>query len=581
MPMILRDYQDFLKIEIYRQWDLGHKNVLAVMPTGMGKTKTFCSIAIDLAISGLITELLKEKLQAHGGVLPTAIMVHRKELVQQISITLAEEGIVHGMIAQPATIKGIEAAHRRVLKKSFYRYGAPITVISVDTLNSQIDKHRSWAKNVKFWITDEAAHVLRENKWGEAAGYFVNAIGLGVTATPERLDKKGLGRHADGIFDVKVEGPSTRWGILEGYLCKYRVAVPETDYNEHLGDASNGSDFSKQTMAMAAKKSRITGDVVTNYRKYADGKQAIIFASDMESAQRMEENFNFVGIPAKLLTSKSTDEERLNGLIDFRNKKIKVLINIDLFDEGLDVPGIDVVILARPTMSLSKFLQMVGRGLRPVYASGWDLRTREGRLGAQANGTKPHAIIIDHVGNFDRHGPPDLRRMWTLDSTKGERRKAIKLMRTCWNWETCGWDFERVLTHCPFCNEPAIDPNKLKSGRGSPAEVDGDLVLIDPETRWRLEKATELEDPGVYAARIAAAGGGHAGQRAMEYQVERIKVQKELYQAIALWSGNRKHFDGYTDPEIHKLFYSNHQMTINEALALKTVDMKKIMSELK
>lgn len=123
--MQLRDYQERLKAEVYAAWDAGHKNVLMRLPTGGGKTKTFCSIAIDKAILPFV------------GKLPTAILVHRKELVQQICLTLSEENISHNIIAPRPVIKGIIAAERQVFKRQFYDYNASVTVISVDTLNSR------------------------------------------------------------------------------------------------------------------------------------------------------------------------------------------------------------------------------------------------------------------------------------------------------------------------------------------------------------------------------------------------------------------------------------------------------------
>lgn len=549
MPLVLRDYQLEAKRKIYDAWNDGHKNVLLVKPTGMGKTKTFCSIAIDLAV------IPNEKE-------PTAILVHRKELVQQISLTLAEEGIVHNIIAPRPVIKGIIGAHRLLLKKQFYDYNAPITVISVDTLNARITKHEKWAKSIKRWITDEAAHLLKNNKWGKAVGYFPNALGLGVTATPQRLDKRGLGRHADGVFDVMVQGPTTKWGIDSGYLCKYKIAVPQSDYRQYLSNATSGADYSKEAMAIASAKSHIIGDVVTNYKKFANGKQAILFASDILSGQKMEEKFKEAGIAAKLLTGMTEDKDRLQSMIDFRNKKIKVLLNVDLFDEGLDVPGIECVIMARPTMSLSKYLQMCGRGLRPAS-------------------DKDYLIIIDHVGNVPEHGLPDSYRKWTLDRIV-KRRDKTNLIRICANWN-CNSPFDRALSQCPYCGEEVVRGSNGSSGAGriSPKQVDGDLELLDVETLREMYDESKLEDPAIVAARVSKAAGGPAGIRAMKNQAERIETQKDLVETIALWAGKKKR-EGYSDRYIHKLFYLTFsERTITECLSEPKAEMLKTIDEIK
>lgn len=543
--MVLRPYQQELKQKVFNAWREGHRNVLLVTPTGMGKTKTFCSLTIDLAINAA------EKL-------PTAICVHRKELVQQISLTLAEEGIVHNIIAPKSVILGIVGAHRRVLRRQFYDYNAPVTVVSVDTLQARITKHEKWAKGIRLWITDEAAHLLANNKWGKAVGNFPNAIGLGVTATPRRLDKKGLGRHADGVFDTMVEGPNSRWGIEHGFLCRYKIAIPPGDYQNFLRKASDTSDFSKEAMTFASNKSQIVGDVVKNYQKFASGMQAILFASDIATGQRMEGEFRKAGITAKLLTGESADKDRLDSMLDYRDKKIKVLINVDLFDEGLDVIGIECVIMGRPTMSLSKYLQQIGRGLRPAKG-------------------KDHLIIIDHVGNVTRHGLPDARRVWTLDRI-AKKQDKVNFIRICSNIE-CNAPYDRVLTACPWCGTPALMGSGGGGGRLPPEQVDGDLHLVDPDTIRELEEAVILDDPAVVGRRVGFAAGPGAAQKAMENQIARIACQKDLVKAVALWAGKLKHV-GYSDRQIHKSFYLNFDRTISEALAEPRADMLETISQL-
>lgn len=533
-----------MKEQIYDAWQSGHQNVLLVMDTGLGKTKTFCAIAMELALKG-------EKL-------PTAIVVHRKELVQQISLTLAEEEIVHNIIAPRPVILGIVAAHRRVLRKQFYDYNAPITVVSVDTLNARILKHKRWAENIRLWVTDEAAHLLKNNKWGRAVQYFSNAIGLGVTATPQRLDKRGLGRHADGVFDTMVLGPNSRWGIDNGFLCKYKIAIPSSDYQNYLRKASDGSDYAKDAMIEASQRSHIVGDVVLNYQKFANGKQAILFATDINTAQKMESQFKAAGVKAKLLTGETNDKERLDALLDFQNKLTQVLLNVDLFDEGLDVPGIECVIMARPTMSVSKYKQMVGRGLRP--ASG-----------------KPFLVLIDHVGNVTNHGLPCAHRRWTLDRIVKKRDKT-NFIRICSNTD-CNSPYDRTLSECPWCGTEAVSASAGGGGRVPPQQVDGDLQLIDPETIRQLEENSRLDDPAAVGKRVSAAAGAAAGVKAMKDQIRRIETQKELVNIIAQWAGLwRKR--GYSDRQIHKYFYLRHEKTISEALAEPKAMMIETMEKL-
>lgn len=525
----LRPYQNTIKTKVYEAWASNFLNVLLVMPTGMGKTKTFCSIVMD------------------DLTIPTVIQVHRKELVQQICLTLAEEGVQHNIIASRKDIKGIIAAERRSFGKQFYNSQSTVTVVSVDTLRSRKEVYKNWALGIRRWITDEAAHVLRDNKWGEAIAMFPNAQGLGVTATPERLDRKGLGSHVDGVFDVMVEGPSSRWGIDQGYLSKYKIAVPKSDYESFLKSTSDTSDYSKSAMIEASKKSRIVGDVVDNYIKFANGKQAIVFGTDVGTIGEMAEKFKARGITAKALDATTPDADRLEALIQYREKKIQVLLNVDLFDEGLDVPGIECVIMARPTKSLGKYLQMIGRGLRP------------------ANG-KPHMILIDHVGNVKYHGLPDNIRRWTLDRTN-KRAQKLNFLRICGN-PMCNGPYDRALTECPWCGTLAI--SKTAVGAGTVREalqiVDGDLELLDPEVIRQLESRTVLENPADVAKRVSFAVNPAAGLKAMKNQQERIATQTALSHAIAQWAGVMKHSYGYSDRQINKKFYMHHNQTITEAL---------------
>lgn len=503
-------------------------------------TKTFCSIIIDI-------------IRQHGSSYPIAVMVHRKELVQQICLTLAEEEIEHNIIAARKDIKGIIGAERRMFKKQLYNANSSVSVISVDTLNSRYEVYKNWALQIKLVITDEAAHVLEKNKWGRAISYFKNAIGLGVTACPERLDRKGLGSHVDGLYDTMVEGPPTRWMIDNGYLSKYKIAVPESDYNYYLKSNSESSDYTRTAMIEASNKSQIVGDVVDNYLKFAKGKQAILFASDVNTARKMEQEFKSKGVKAKSLDGTTPAGERLDALIKFREKEIQLLINVDLFDEGLDVPGIECVIMARPTKSLSKFLQMIGRGLRIAIG-------------------KEFLIVIDHVGNVMTHGLPCKVRRWTLDRIKKSSNK-LNFLRICSNIE-CNVPYDRVLTECPWCGEPAVKASKGgDGGRVPPSMVDGDLFLVDPETLRELEELSELEHPGHLGDRIGSAINANAGIHAAKKQQERIAVQKELAEEIALTAGKLKRYYGYTDRMIHKKFYLCLGQTITEVLGEPKKDM--------
>ncbi len=547
MTYSLRSYQIDLKNKIYKALGDGCKAPLVVSPTGSGKSLTMCSTAYDMGIT-------------QG--LPTVISAHRRELVSQLCVSLARMNIPHNIIAPKNVVVGIIAAQRRAVGKQWYDHRAPITVVSVDTLNSRSDRYKNWADGIRVWIQDEAAHVLKGNKWGKSLSLFPNAIGIGFTATPQRLDKRGLGTHADGVFDTMIVGPSTKFLINEGYLSKYKIVVPPGDYEKHLVKANEGSDFTREAMAVASRESCIVGDVVKNYLKFCKNKQGIVFATDIEAAFKLEKEFIDNDIPAKTLTGETPDQERSQGIIDFEEERTKVLINVDLFDEGLDIPGVECVIMARPTMSVSKYLQCIGRGLR----------VKKG---------KEFALIIDHVGNIKRHGLPDQHRTWTLDRIV-KRRDTTNTLRICSN-HLCNAPYDKVLEACPYCGTEYIKQYNRAGGtsaREALEQVDGDLMLLDPDTIRELEADLVLESPEEMAERVAMAAGVPAGVRAGRNQRERIEMQKELANTIAKWAGKMKHF-GYTDRQIHKKFFLTYDMSVTGALSLKRAEMEAVEKEIR
>lgn len=337
----LRDYQVDVVNKIYNSWNAGNRNVCAVLPTAAGKT---C----------IASQIVKDHLLSNQN---CAIMAHRNELVKQMSMSLADFEIPHRIIANNSTVSYIIHKHREKFGKSFVNPSSSTGIIGVDTFISRIDSLKSWSEQISLWVCDEAHHNLRTNKWGKATQSFINARGLGITATPNRADGQGLGRWADGFIDDIVIGPSVRMLINKGYLSDYEIVCPKSDLDVENSPLSANGDWSNQTLRKAAKKSKIVGDVVSNYIKYANGRQAIVFATDVDTAEEISTDFNANGIKAVSLNGTSRTSYREQSLELFADKKIQVVVNVDLFDEGFNCPNCDVVIMARPTASLGKFLQ--------------------------------------------------------------------------------------------------------------------------------------------------------------------------------------------------------------------------------
>lgn len=316
----LRDYQQEAIKKIYESWQRGNRNVCAQLVTGAGKTVIFSSI-----VNGF-----QEKQKN------CAVIAHRNELVSQASCTLALWGIPHRIIGANSTIAQVTRKHREKFGKSFVNPSATTAVVGVDTLIARADDLKDWAKQIHLWVHDENHHLTRNNKWGKAVEMFTNAYGLGVTATPNRADGQGIGRHADGYMDDIVKGPSMRSLIDRGFLADYEIVCPKSDLNVDDSPLSKNGDWSNQTLRKAAKKSKIVGDVVTNYIKYAVGRQAIVFATDVETADEISQDFNANGIRAVSLNGNSQSAFREQSVNMFGEKKIQVLVNVDLFDEGFN-----------------------------------------------------------------------------------------------------------------------------------------------------------------------------------------------------------------------------------------------------
>jgi DNA repair protein RadD len=545
--MQLRPYQLKAKEDIYKEWSDGASNVLYVLPTGGGKTVTMSDIVHEHSQVEQDRLMAEKMVSLILGRSPAVLIAHRQELVTQISLALARNGIRHRIIGPKNVIKLAINIHMAEIGCSYYDPSAKVAAAGVDTLILRGAELKQWRLSVTLWLMDESHHVLRGNKWGKAIEMFPNARGLGVTATPIRADGKGLGRHADGVFDVMVEGPNMRDLINMGFLTDYRIFAPPSDLD--LGavkiSATTG-DYNKDGVRKAVRKSHIMGDVVKHYLQIARGKLGITFATDVETATDIATQFNAAGVPAEVVSAKTPDAERIAVLRRFKNRELLQLVNVDLFGEGFDLPAIEVVSMARPTQSYSLYAQQFGRALRIL----------EG---------KTEALIIDHVGNVIRHGLPDARRSWSLDRREKRSREGASDVIPVKACPQCTGVYERIYPDCPFCGFKPVP-----TVRSGPEFVDGDLSELDAATLAAMRGEIEAvdKDPEQYRAELMAKRMPQVGQLAnVKRHVARQEAQAQLREAIAWWAGYQRAV-GRPDAESYRRFWFAFDIDVMSAQAL-------------
>ena len=408
--MQLRPYQAQAIDDLRNAYRSGSRAPLLCLPTGGGKTVIFTAIAQAAA-------------KGHN----VLILVHRRELLRQASAKLRAVGLPHSTIAA----------------------GLPITsdqvqVASVQTLIRRLSRFQ-WQPGLI--IIDEAHHAVA-GSWGKILDHWPDAFRLGVSATPCRLDGRGLGN----AFDQLVLGPAVAQLTAAGFLAGARIYAPPVIADLRKLHTRAG-DYATDEAADAMDRPTVTGDAVEHYKRLALGQQAIVFCCNVKHANSVCNAFYAAGIGAATLLGETADREVIVNA--FTCGRINVLVTVEVVSEGFDVPAASCAILLRPTKSESLYLQQVGRVLRP-----------------KPDGSK--ALILDHVGNVMRHGFPDDAREWSLADglRRASRGSAAPTVRTC---PSCYAAFKPQPV-CPVCGTDCAP----KAKRGM-AQVDGELQELRRE----------------------------------------------------------------------------------------------------
>ena len=533
----LRRDQSTFKANVIAAW-LKHRFALGVAPTGWGKTVLFSDLIAD-----------------EPGA--CVVIAHRHELVGQISLALARNGVRHRIVGSADLARECTTSHIDELGVNYIDPNSRVAAASVDTLiRKEGADWEQWFASVKLWVMDEAHHLLKHNKWGAAAALFVNARGLGVTAETERADGYGLGAMNDGVFEVMVEAPTMRDVINMGNLTDYRVFVPPSDLDLTNVPLSPSGDFSPLKLAKATKASHITGDAVKHYLRLAPGKLGILFAVDIEDAIEKAQAFNDAGVPAEVVTSKTPTLLRRDIMKRFKRREILMLVNVDLFGEGFDLPAIEVVIMCRATQSFNLYKQQFGRALRKMSGKLW-------------------AIVIDHVGNVLRHGLPDKVRVQSLGrpvpKSKREPDENDIPLTYC---SECSQPYTRDKCRCPFCEH-----KETPAARSGPEYVDGDLYELTQEVLAKMRgDADRVIGTGFIPIPEGVAPYVAAGIR--NKHLARAAAQVELRKTISLWAGWQQQINSRADSEIYRLFYLTYGTDVLTAQTLGATDAEVLREKL-
>ena len=366
----------------------GCRSLIICAPTGSGKTALAASMLHTAASKGM----------------RSWFNCHRRELIKQSITAFRLEGLQTGTVAA-----GFRSNFR-----------ALVQITSIQTLAKRFkDLHEP-----RLMVWDECHHIAA-GSWAKIRAAFPNAYHIGLTATPQRLDGKGLRKW----FDQIVMGPSVKWLIENNFLAKFRLYAPPGQIKTDNIEIQLG-DFNRAQLEEAANKPTITGDAIQHYLRYGAGKRAVVFCTSIQHSLKVVEQFKAAGIPAAHVDGETDAYERDEAVEKFRRGETRVLSNVELFGEGFDLPAIEVAILLRPTKSLGLYLQQCGRALRPYPG-------------------KREAIILDHAGNCKEHGLPDEEREWDLDGRKKKGGgKTGMPTRTC---PECFAVQSAANTVCPYC----------------------------------------------------------------------------------------------------------------------------------
>jgi len=430
--MQLYEHQKRAVEGVLKKYSRGCKAPLLVAMCGFGKTVVFSHIAARARAKG--NRIL--------------VVLHRQELMRQTCSTLDQFNVPYGLIAA-----GQSSDEQQLVQ-----------VASIYTLARRLGA----IEPPRLIVIDEAHHASA-NTWRNVIKGFPSAKILGVTATPIRNSGAGLG----DIFDSLVVGESTEWLIAGGWLAKPTYYVPP-QVADFADVKSRAGDYAQDALAERMDKPHITGDAVSHYLKICPGAPAVAFCTSIRHAESVAECFRKRGINALSIDGSLSDADRAGRIDDLAAGRIKVLTSCELISEGFDLPAVTAAIMLRPTQSLAVWIQQAGRAIRPAPG-------------------KERAIILDHVGNVERHGLIEDVRDWTLEGRKKRERAAndnFPIIRRC---PSCFVVYRPGRKTCPECGAESVPSQReIEQREGELRELQRQAE--HKQARREVAHAQSLED---------------------------------------------------------------------------------------
>jgi DNA repair protein RadD len=419
----LRPYQELSISKTRDAFKQGRKKVLLCVPTGGGKTT-------------IASQIIKNAVDNGKKVI---FLAHRQELIHQAHARLLKFGVTAGMIMgkYKYAFDSVNVASIQSLQR---RYMPPADLIFID------EAHHTQSAGIKKILDN-----------------YPNAYVIGLTATPERLDKKPL----SDFYEELLETISINELIQEGFLVDTRVfAAADSIKTEDLANVKSAmGDYAQNELYKLYNKSKLYKGVVDNYKKIAPNTKAIVFNINCEHSKNTCQEFINNGIQAKHLDADTPEDDRKQILKDFANGLFDVLCNVNILTEGYDLPSIETVILNRATQSASLYFQMVGRGLRTAP-------------------NKDYCTVIDHGDNWKTHGLVTDEREWNWQGKKKKKQGAFPV-KEC---PKCGQIMSLQSKICVSCNY--IFPQKEQEPQ---EELVSEFVEITKQLPKHLQNKSTTE----------------------------------------------------------------------------------------